>query len=522
MGLPRGKSQSGRSLIDTGVEVSTITESFYKEFFAQGREVIDVTSYIRISASQGLQIPYVGYLELQLTAFSDKFERLGFLIVKDLVLTPIQDRKKRVPGALRSNVLRDMSKSLVEKYARSFAELLSSKSVTDSEATLLHARQIYRPSVLSQEAVVDTVIDRGQVRLAGSGPTVIPARTIRVFEGSVRPVASLQYNALVERVEASLAELPSGVTFGAAVVEVGSKGRIPIQVANFSTKDVHLNPMTLVAAVTAFQLKPTFEFVAVEEGHVHVRETGSNDVVRQNDGVDVILKRMDIGELTGTQRDSLQQVIGRYQSTSSKDDDDLEFCDLVEHKIVTTDERPIKIPHRRVLPHQWQEVRNYIQKSLEQGIIRESSGPFASPIVLVRKKDGKMRLCVDYRLLNAKTHKGAYPLPRIDKALDVLKESEYFCSLDLAHGFNQIPMRESDIEKTAFRTATGGLYEYKRMPFGLCNAPGTFMRLMNKAFGDLNFQVLLVYFDDILVFGSSSRRRCPDWKLCCSACQPST
>ena len=110
---------------------------------------------------------------------------------------------------------------------------------------------------------------------------------------------------------------------------------------------------------------------------------------------------------------------------------------------------------------------------------------------------------MDYRLLNAKMHKDAYPLPRIDEALDVLEGAEYFCSLDLAHGFNQIPMRESDIEKTAFRTETGRLYGYTRNPFGVCNAPGTFMRLMDKAFGNLNFQILLVYLGDILVFGST-------------------
>ncbi|KAK3754208.1 hypothetical protein QZH41_003310 [Actinostola sp. cb2023] len=210
-----------------------------------------------------------------------------------------------------------------------------------------------------------------------------------------------------------------------------------------------------------------------------------------------------VEHLAGSQHQRLQEVISDYRTTFSKDEDDIGFCDLVEHQIVTNDERPIKIPHRRVPPQQWTEVRDYIQKSLERGIIRESSSPYASPIVLVRKTDGKLRLCVDYRLLNAKTHKDAYPLPRIDEALDVLKGAKYFCSLDLAHGFNQLPMRESDIEKTAFRTGTGGLYEYTRMPFGLCNAPSTFMRLMDKAFGDLNFQSLLVYLDDILVFGST-------------------
>ena len=84
-----------------------------------------------------------------------------------------------------------------------------------------------------------------------------------------------------------------------------------------------------------------------------------------------------------------------------------------------------------------------------------------------------------------------------------MKGAKYFCSLDLAHGFYQIPMEESDIEKTAFRTGTGGPYEYIRMPFGLCNAPGMFMRVMDKVFRDLNFQFLLVYLDDSLVFGST-------------------
>lgn len=110
---------------------------------------------------------------------------------------------------------------------------------------------------------------------------------------------------------------------------------------------------------------PTFEFVSVDKSHVHVREVGSSDAARQNDAVDAILNRMDIANLTEPQREGLQQVIGRYQTTFSKDDDDLGFCDLVEHKIVTTDDKPIKVPHHRVPPHQWQEVRDYIQKSLE-------------------------------------------------------------------------------------------------------------------------------------------------------------
>ena len=114
-----------------------------------------------------------------------------------------------------------------------------------------------------------------------------------------------------------------------------------------------------------------------------------------------------------------------------------------------------------------------------------------------------MAACVYYRALNVKTHKDAYSLPRIDEALDTLKGAKYFCSLDLTHGYHQIPVDEEEIEKTAFRVGTGGLYEYTRMPFDLCNAPATFMRVMDKVFGDQNYQTLLIYLDDILVFGAT-------------------
>lgn len=128
-------------------------------------------------------------------------------------------------------------------------------------------------------------------------------------------------------------------------------------------RDIYLNPRTPVAAVSSFQLEPTFEFVNVSESHVCVRKAGLSDAEMQNDAVDAVLNRMDVGNLTGPQLEHLQQVIGKYHTTFSKDDDDLEFCNLVEHKIVTTDERPIKIPHRRVPPQQWKEVRDHIQKA---------------------------------------------------------------------------------------------------------------------------------------------------------------
>ena len=100
-------------------------------------------------------------------------------------------------------------------------------------------------------------------------------------------------------------------------------------------------------------------------------------------------------------------------------------------------------------------MREYLKKALSQGIIRESCSPYASPVVIVRKPNGDIRLCVDYRHLNAKTRKDAYPLPRIEEALKSLKGAKFFSTLDLAHGFHQIPVAKDDIEKTAFCVGTG-------------------------------------------------------------------
>lgn len=118
------------------------------------------------------------------------------------------------------------------------------------------------------------------------------------------------------------------------------------------------------------------------------------------------------------------------------------------------------------------------------------------------KKDQSIRLCVDYRKLNIKTVRDAFPLPRIDESLDALHGAKYFTTLDLASGFHQIAMHEDDRHKPAFSTPFG-LYEYTRMPMGLCNSPATFQRLMQQIFNDSAFQILLTYLDDLIVYSKT-------------------
>jgi hypothetical protein len=155
----------------------------------------------------------------------------------------------------------------------------------------------------------------------------------------------------------------------------------------------------------------------------------------------------------------------------------------------------------RVTPEKKNIIDEHIQGMLKQGVIEPSYSPHAAP-VLVKKKTGEWRFCIDFRRLNEATIKDAYPLPRIDDTLEVLKQSEFFTVLDLMSGYWQVPVALEDRYKTAF-TVHNGLYQFKVMPFGLSNAPATFQRLMNEVLKQLNWKQCVVYLDDIIVFGKS-------------------
>ena len=183
------------------------------------------------------------------------------------------------------------------------------------------------------------------------------------------------------------------------------------------------------------------------------------------------------------------------------------------------DDNPFKEPYRNIPPALIQEVREHLQEMIEIGAIRESSSPYSSNVVIVRKKDGTIRFCIDYRKLNSRTVRDAYAIPRIDDTLHLLAGAKYFSKLDLKCGYWQVELNEDDKAKTAFQAGPLGFYECNRMPFGLCNAPATFQRLMERCMGDINLRDCLVYLDDIIIFSSTSKNILVSWNQCSDVCR---
>jgi hypothetical protein len=178
-------------------------------------------------------------------------------------------------------------------------------------------------------------------------------------------------------------------------------------------------------------------------------------------------------------------------------DRDVEFVIELQPGTAPISKRPYRMP-----PKELAGLKVQLQELLDKGYIRPSSSPWGSPSLFVKKKDGSLRMCVDYRPLNAVTIKNKYPLPRIDVLFDQLAGAKVFSKIDLRSGYHQIKIRASDVPKTAFSTRYG-LYEFLVMSFGLTNAPAYFMYLMNSVFMNELDKFVVVFIDDILIYSKS-------------------
>src|SRR6218665_637613 len=197
----------------------------------------------------------------------------------------------------------------------------------------------------------------------------------------------------------------------------------------------------------------------------------------------------------------LRNLLLEHQKAFSLAEWDLGFTDILQHEIDTGSEPPVRQALRRQPLMQLPLIDEQVDIMLKQGLIEKSCSDWASNVVIVTKKDGTPRFCVDYRQLNNTTRKDAYPLPLISECLDTLGGASWFSTFDLRAGYHQVALHPKDRHKTAFVTR-GGSYQFRVLPFGLCGSPACFSRLMGLVMAGLNFTICLIYLDDIIVFAS--------------------
>jgi len=233
-------------------------------------------------------------------------------------------------------------------------------------------------------------------------------------------------------------------------------------------------------------------------------EEATTEEKKEEDSESVLPKLMGKlpDELDQEERCAIRSLLQKYEDIFSKNEFDIGRTHLVEYHIDTGDHRPIRQPLRRQPLKHLDAIDDNVQEMLKHGIIEPAASPWVSNVVIVAKKDGSLRFCVDYRAINSVTYKDSYPLPLIDNCLNAMNGSSWFSTLDLRAGYHNIPVAEKDRDKTAFVTRRG-CWRFTVMPFGMTCAPSVFQRLMDLVLCGLSYEFCLVYLDDIVIYSSS-------------------
>ena len=450
---------SCRGLLDSGSMVSSISESFYSALDPKP-ELHSLTDFsLDVSSANGSSVPYMGYVVVDIGIPTVDLDPVSVpvLIVQDTKYS------STVPVIIGTNVLNFF------------------KTTAPSDKVPVEWSDVF--SVLSSVHCLP-------VRCLGDMNIRIQPFETRTVMGKVRNVGEMS-EAVTEGPDnsANLSVYPNLVH----VKPSSSFCKVPVRMCNMSAHPVVIKPNSLLCHLQDIDVVRRIDPFEASSPKAHNSDKSLEDL-----GISI-----PTDDLTTDEYSKAEEFFSDWKHIFSSGPTDLGCTNIVEHGIEMTDSTPFKDHYRRIPPGMYEEVREHLKDMLDAGAIRESKSPFSSNVVLVRKKDGSLRFCIDYRRLNNRTIKDSYDLPRIEESIDSLAGSKFFSKLDLRSGYWQVAMKESDKYKTAFSVGPLGFYECNRMGFGLTNAPATFQRLMERAMGSLNLTECLIYLDDVIVFSKT-------------------
>ena len=520
------------ALIDSGANLSAITKSFAEELQL---DIKGLQTILDIEPTGGGRVPYHGYVECKLRIPQIKKFDL------DVLMLVIDDSPyaMRVPvqiGTLHIDMALDLAteeerKKLNRQWRR--AELASSlrmKSVNANVEDSSESKNVFDLnnvtgsvqitkdlSLQPFENVTVSGLLKGPVKCSAYFKRVnVALEPMEQHKEGEGPYCAVPAYAFLKpgsnRVEVMLKNItarPITIKTGEKVAKIEPANAVPHMLAPQSPGS--MDPVVsksaeagLEAGTRGSSLKPRPRGSNKESDKIKAEVDRTPLSAEQ---IEMLLTKIDFDdgtkEWTQEQKKRAKTLLTKYSFLFAMDSMDLGKTDLVKHHIELTNYTPIKDRYRRIPPQQYEEVRKHLKEMLDIGAIRRSNSPWASPVVLVRKKDGSLRFCIDLRKLNARTIKDAYSIPRIEDALDSLNGACIFTSLDLKSGYWQVELDEESIPLTAFTVGPLGFYECVRMPFGLTNAPATFQRLMESCLGDLHLSWCIIYLDDIIIFSKN-------------------
>ena len=515
-----------QALLDTGSQINIITPEFAKTLNLEIRPLKELVGRnIPIRGVGGVITNPDGYtvIEVSLDGLTSYKEWQVALVLKD-----DSDFATRVPVILGTCCLNRAFEALKETELATLPVELEV-----ARRTYVHRRQLQEgilarvsgaaqdPPTPPQTADSDLELDE-LVRLT-QDVEIGPAET-RV----IHPCAKKGLNGRKTQVMITGAgdvksyPLPRGLVVINTYAEVDSwpkGGKVPLVLRNLGAtarrlkKGTVVGRVTIATSLTPSQVEADLPHLLLEMGDTPPQP--SSETTEETEGIPpltpterqaLLLEKMDLTPLEGwSGLGRTKRLLGEFHDVFSLDPGEIGRAQGVEHHIRLKEgqEDPFQDRFRRIPAPLMQEVRKNLDEMIAAGAIRPSKSPWCSAVVLVRKKDGSLRFCIDYRRLNAKTKRDSYPLPRITEAVEGLKGACFFSTLDLKCGFWQSSVAEQSKAYTAFTVGNMGFFEWERMPFGLTNAPATFQRMMEDCLGELNTVCCLIYLDDIIVFSST-------------------
>lgn len=458
------------ALLDTGSTVSTVSWTFYDQHLKH-IPLEPLEKIINIECADGNSLLYHGYIEtaIQLKETDSTFPCI-FLIIPD------SQYHSTVPVLLGTNILSVIMENYKDRFGIRFLQTADLTTPWYSS---------FRCIQLREKELRKTNNRLSLVKSAEHLKTIVPPNTnVTIQAMTTKEIPYHLTPAMTHPTESSF--IPTDLDIEPSIIDYRyqQNGLFHVKVSNITTRTVTIPPNAIIC-----ELQP----VLIQDSPIDKDKEFSPP----------LLEKIEIstGNLSSTEFQLGKDFIMSYQDIFSKDDYDIGHVTSVKHRIELEDERPFKQRYRHIPPAMYEDVKSHLHQMLRAGVIRKSHSPYASNIVLVKKKNGSLRICVDYRQLNLKTKKDAYALPRTEDMLDCMAGNKYFSTVDMRSGFHQVEILEEHKERTAFTVGPLGLFEYNRMPFGLACAPATYQRLMQDCLADLHMSICCVFIDDIIIFG---------------------